>query len=265
MKRGNDKTPLGKQDKVTQKNDFRSSLTQSQIKDLASKPIGDKRAQVSVHNSHVAGAEKVKHEPVNARGLSDNQLRRLAHHRCLDRYSLSTDQKAKNEITEQMDQLQGFSFDTQLECMSADIKEIVASNKFSSNYSPEEQQELKAMAADIEWSQNMMGKPKDPPSKDLALFHKEQLSGTCSNQVIQVMMHNGLSEPLYRKCKADLTTHTIDLFKEIKQPQQGLDRAMLFRRCKKLKPGARANRVGGSLPAPALSHHRTYGTVYGGS
>ena len=62
------------------------------------------------------------------------------------------------------------------------------------------------------------------------------------------MMHNGLSEPLYRKCKADLTTHTIDLFKEIKQPQQGLDRAMLFRRCKKLKPGARANRVGGSLP-----------------
>jgi len=29
--------------------------------------------------------------------------------------------------------------------------------------------------------------------------------------------------------------------------------------------GVWTNRVGGSLSAPVLSHHRTYGTVYGGS
>lgn len=76
-------------------------------------------------------------------------------------------------------------------------------------------------------TKDVIGKRMDPPTKNQRLYHKRQLQGTCSNQVLHVLMHNTLPEPLYRKFKADLTSHTIDLFKEIKQAKPELDKAML--------------------------------------
>lgn len=60
------------------------------------------------------------------------------------------------------------------------------------------------------------------------LAHKEQLNGTCSQQVIQTWLHNSMPNPLYHRFKADMTSHTIEMFENV-ATDSPLDKAMLIK------------------------------------
>jgi hypothetical protein len=64
-----------------------------------------------------------------------------------------------------------------------------------------------------------------PPHSNSALYHKPQNQGTCTQQVIQFLLHNELSETAYLQLKLDLTDECLNMLKD---SSDIVDLAMVF-------------------------------------
>jgi hypothetical protein len=105
---------------------------------------------------------------------------------------------------------------------------------------------------------NSLGKPQDPISSNPHSFHKYQLHGTCSEQVIHVFLHSAFPDPLYHKIKLALTDESIEALEEI-PVHTPLDK-FLLKHLQKVRVRRQEKIIFGSIQTDILTKiENTYG------